>query len=435
MTLLQQDDSIASEVKKDHTEENTEEEDEEGGEECSDVPAPTVSDALEAIRVVNLFYESRGGSSEIIEKKIMDIELLGRATASLLVKPEIPGTDGCSFYCGIAALRLPCAGMLFPKQSQKVTVLGYSQHLDGVMEYDHWCVVAAQGTNCGGMYSEWASLSALIQNGSEDSQSVLGKFPSTAGKEVALAIVRQLASNLGISQPPEPSPLQTDRDVQWCMEVICFGMSLPLSEHDTIRDCVHVYCEWLSALHPVPKVSVPWPVCEDPNLYAKKMISHFHNLFLPRKGEGTYKTNRNSLVGVDTINRQAVLCHRVLRTLQNLAQASNVLTRDTWEALLLFLLAINDTLLAPPTVKDDIGDHLCERVLSVLFEVWLLACARCFPSPPLWKTFREMCMNWRHRMALIDQWNRVNLALTAKLLEFTYGPDFPELKICESKHE
>jgi len=70
------------------------------------------------------------------------------------------------------------------------------------------------------------------------------------------------------------------------LQVICFGMSLPLSEHDTIRDCVHVYCEWLSALHPVPKICVPRPVCEDPNLYARKMICHFHNLFVPRKGEG-----------------------------------------------------------------------------------------------------------------------------------------------------
>lgn len=70
------------------------------------------------------------------------------------------------------------------------------------------------------------------------------------------------------------------------LQVICFGMSLPLSEHDTIRDCVHVYCEWLSALHPIPKICVPRPVCEDPNLYARKMICHFHNLFVPRKGEG-----------------------------------------------------------------------------------------------------------------------------------------------------
>jgi hypothetical protein len=44
-----------------------------GAEECSEVSIPTVSDALEAIRLVNLFYESRGGSSEIVTT-IMDIE-------------------------------------------------------------------------------------------------------------------------------------------------------------------------------------------------------------------------------------------------------------------------------------------------------------------------------------------------------------------------
>lgn len=94
-------------------------------------------------------------------------------------------------------------------------------------------------------------------------------------------------------------------------------------------------------------------------------------------------------------------------------------------------MAINDTLLAPPTVKDDVADQLCERVLSVLFEVWLVACAQCFPTPPLWKTLRESCMNWRHRIALVEQWNRVNLALTSKLLHFMYGPTFPELKLGE----
>lgn len=54
---------------------------------------------------------------------------------------------------------------------------------------------------------------------------------------------------------------------------------------------------------------------------------------------------------MDVINRQAVLCHRVLRTLQHTAQVSTILTRETWEALLLFLLAINQILLSPPTVK------------------------------------------------------------------------------------
>nr|XP_033327180.1 ral GTPase-activating protein subunit beta isoform X6 [Megalopta genalis] len=272
----------------------------------------------------------------------------------------------------------------------------------------------------GGMYSEWASLSILVQQGSEESQSVLEKFSPGAGKEVALSIVRQLAANLGITQAAEPSPLCTDKEVQWCMEVICFGLSLPLAEHDTVRDCVNVYCEWLSALYSTPKICVPTPIIDDPNFYARKIISHFHNLFVPRKGEGT-----------DTINRQAVLCHRVLRTLQQIARGPANLERETWESLLLFLIGINDALLAPPATREDAGEQLCERVLGVLLEVWLVACERNFPSPPLWRTLRESCLRWRHRLALVEQWNRVCLALTARLLQIMYGPMFPELKISE----
>lgn len=71
------------------------------------------------------------------------------------------------------------------------------------------------------------------------------------------------------------------------MDVICFGLSLPLTEHEAIKDCVNVYCEWMTSLHPVPRVSVPKPICDDPNNYVRKIISHFHNLFVPRPDEGT----------------------------------------------------------------------------------------------------------------------------------------------------
>jgi len=40
-----------------------------------------------------------------------------------------------------------------------------------------------------------------------------------------------------------------------------------------------------------------------------------------------------------------------------------------------------------------------------------------------------MAVTWRHRTALIHQWNRINLALTARVLTFMYGPGFPQLKI------
>ncbi|KAK4886376.1 hypothetical protein RN001_002647 [Aquatica leii] len=270
------------------------------------------------------------------------------------------------------------------------------------------------------MYSEWTSLSPLVQRCGSEGNSVLNKFGINIGREVTVNVVKQLSNNLGITQAAEPSSLKSDKEVQWCMEVICFGLSLPLTEHDVVKDCVNIYCEWLSALLPTYKVCVPNPVSNEPNMYARKIITHCYHLFLPREGEGQ-----------DVINRQAVLCHRVLRTLQQVAQESKILEMETWESLLLFLLAINDTLLAPPSVKDDVADQLCERVLSVLFEVWLIACAKCFPTPPLWKTLRECCMNWRHRVALIEQWNRLNLALTSRVLSFMYGPTFPELKIGE----
>ena len=69
------------------------------------------------------------------------------------------------------------------------------------------------------MYSEWASLTNIVRNESGDRESVLSKFPTETGKEVALSVVKQLISNIGITQAPGPSPLATDRDVSWCMEV------------------------------------------------------------------------------------------------------------------------------------------------------------------------------------------------------------------------
>ena len=68
--------------------------------------------------------------------------------------------------------------------------------------------------------------------------------------------------------------------------MVCHGLSLPLAEHETIKDCVNIYCEWLSALLPEPKPTVPPPIREEPNRYARKVIGHLYHLFVPRKGEG-----------------------------------------------------------------------------------------------------------------------------------------------------
>lgn len=150
------------------------------------------------------------------------------------------------------------------------------------------------------------------------------------------------------------------------------------------------------------------------------------------------------------------LCQQVLTAVQKLARESVSMVRETWEVLLLFLLRINDTLLAPPTVGGrsslaslsvfilsvlifsninntvlrpplsvGVAEKLAEKLMAVLFEVWLLACARCFPTPPYWKTAREMLANWRHHPPVVEQWSRVACALTSRLeklpTQFTAG--------------
>ena len=72
--------------------------------------------------------------------------------------------------------------------------------------------------------------------------------------------------------------------------------------------------------------------------------------------------------------------------------------------------------------------------MAVLFEVWLLACARCFPTPPYWKTAREMLANWRHHPPVVEQWSRVACALTSRLEKLQHDLLCPEcimvLQVC-----
>ncbi|XP_034269984.1 ral GTPase-activating protein subunit beta isoform X2 [Pantherophis guttatus] len=262
------------------------------------------------------------------------------------------------------------------------------------------------------MYSEWRSLHLVIQN-DKGHTSVLHSYPENVGREVANAVVRPLGQILNLSSTAgNESLLKTDKEVKWTMEVVCYGLTLPL-DGETVKYCVDVYTDWIMALV-IPKDTIPPPVIKEPNLYVQSILKHLQNLFVPRQDQGS---------------SQIKLCLQVLKAVQKLAHESTIMARETWEVLLLFLLQINDTLLAPPTVQGGIAENLAEKLIGVLFEVWLLACSRCFPTPPYWKTAKEMVANWRHHSAVVEQWSKVICALTARLLRFTYGPSFPPFKI------
>uniref|UniRef100_A0A673W0J1 Ral GTPase-activating protein subunit beta n=1 Tax=Salmo trutta TaxID=8032 RepID=A0A673W0J1_SALTR len=259
------------------------------------------------------------------------------------------------------------------------------------------------------MYSEWRSLHLVVQS-DLGHLSVLHSYPPLVGRDVANAVVRPLGVTLGT--PSTDSLLKTDKEVKWTMEVLCYGLTLPL-DGDTVKLCVDVYTDWIMALV-APRDSIPQPIAKEPNLYVQTILKHLHNLFLPRDDQG------------------CSLDKCVLTAVQKLARESGGgMARETWEVLLLFLLRINDTLLAPPTVGGGIAEKLAEKLISVLFEVWFLACMRCFPTPPYWKTAREMLANWRHHPPVVEQWSKVIASLTSRLLRFTYGPSFPPFKVPE----
>ncbi|KAL1272258.1 hypothetical protein QQF64_028120 [Cirrhinus molitorella] len=279
-----------------------------------------------------------------------------------------------------------------------------------VMKWDGWPQSAP--VEVAVMYSEWRSLHLVVQS-DQGHLSVLHTYPAGVGRDVANAVVRPLGNSLG--GVPSECLLKTDKEVKWTMEVLCYGLTLPL-DGDTVKLCVDVYTDWIMALVS-PRDSIPQPIIKEPNLYVQTILKHLHNLFLPRP-------EHFSLVHFK-------LCQQVLSAVQKLARDSSGMARETWEVLLLFLLRINDTLLAPPTVGGGIAEKLAEKLISVLFEVWFLACTRCFPTPPYWKTAREMLANWRHHPPVVEQWSKVIAALTSRLLRFMYGPSFPPFKVPE----
>ncbi|RWS27777.1 Ral GTPase-activating protein subunit beta-like protein [Leptotrombidium deliense] len=305
------------------------------------------------------------------------------------------------------------------------------------------------------MYAEWATIN-ICKILDENKWSILHKLPHINGQSVVNAVVKPLANRLNrangfstsansaslssttstttlnspsIDDSDYTSYLTADRDVQWVMEVICYGLSLQIftsEQHEAVKDCVTIYCEWMYAVLPNKSETklIPFPIRDDPNIYFRRMVQHLYNIFIPRNGTSMNLniTGNQDFNVNDVVKRQVLLCHRVLRTLQDITEdESNKMDSDSWDMLLMFLLAVNDIILAPPPEKDD--KEFCQRVVSVLFDVWIIACHRCFPSPSFWKTFMQLCRNWRHRLALIEQWSKVCVALTQRQMQLTYDCD------------
>ena len=282
------------------------------------------------------------------------------------------------------------------------------------------------------MYAEWMSLSEEIRKESSPAN-VLKTFPPNVGREVVQSVLKPLAEQVSLSANTS-STLTTPEQVQWTMEVIGYGLTLPLSEQMLIASCIDVYDGWLSAMSN-PKKLVPPPIVDNPNHYAQIIFEQFCELFTPRQGTTTASTHQTS-VHVHTSATHAVLCNRTLQiTHQVICQKGIKFTRETWTALLKYLMKIADILLSPPSSSSSLGSTLCHLLIQVLFEAWLRSCVNCFPVPTLWKSLRELASSWRHHHSVIEQWNKVMYSLTLRVVAHLYSPKYIEPIVSSLRRE
>jgi hypothetical protein len=204
--------------------------------------------------------------------------------------------------------------------------------------------------------------------------------------------------------------LETIVHVDWALENLMYGLTLSLEHHEIIKDCLNIYQDWLSILTDKPNSFIPQPIRDNPVIYSRKMLWHLYHLFVPRR-------DTKDIMG------HIRMCHTVLKLIEVIAIDSNPLKKELWEDFLKFFLAINDVVLAPPFNEHDFTKNLSARIVATLFEIWLIACKENFPSPSLWKTFQEMCANWRHHISLVEEWNRTCFTLTNRMLELIWWPE------------
>ncbi|OON20378.1 hypothetical protein X801_03745 [Opisthorchis viverrini] len=190
----------------------------------------------------------------------------------------------------------------------------------------------------------------------------------------------------------DSAQLDTHEEVQWAMQFITYGLTMPAEHWDVVVHSAHIYCCWLRYMLPFggqntsPSSTAPPPLPfhypralrRDPMRYLDRILSSLCFFFLPRfpeplwnhpkwivnsLGRTVVAINKNledqvdlpeSFVVVERVSSTHML-HSQLKVTQAIVQAvesvlSNAanLPPNAWDSLLQFCLNISHAVLAPP---------------------------------------------------------------------------------------
>ncbi|VDM04045.1 unnamed protein product [Schistocephalus solidus] len=101
----------------------------------------------------------------------------------------------------------------------------------------------------------------------------------------------QPSAPIEIQSKPFTVVLDTDADIEWVMQAINYGLTMPPQYWNIVAHSVHIYCDWLNCLLPADTLAssgstrLPRAVIQNPALYASKILCSLCRFFTPRNSE------------------------------------------------------------------------------------------------------------------------------------------------------
>ncbi|KAH6589779.1 hypothetical protein BASA61_005506 [Batrachochytrium salamandrivorans] len=291
---------------------------------------------------------------------------------------------------------------------------------------------------------------------------ILDSFP--------LSVKRKLISEITQCLLPRTSPmgdpganLSSAAHVNWMMEVVGQGFSLPIDDVIVIQDSINVYHSWLLEKTTRPAIIQQHGDSSDlAQHFFQSIFKQYSLLFVPRVQSNFSISSPLQPTSIpaktptiddcidDTI-AHIELCKKVLSILLAASKAlGQSFTAETWVILVKVLLGISDILLAQPistrllpsttpnaftpnnikapkangTLSSDdqepyysdsiMGDRLCEPLIRTLLEVWLISG---LSSVEMWDRLKKYFVTWTHRIEVIHHWSAVIFGLTKNVVK------------------
>eukprot|EP00818_Percolomonas_sp_WS_P008828 CAMPEP_0117451124 /NCGR_PEP_ID=MMETSP0759-20121206/8839_1 /TAXON_ID=63605 /ORGANISM="Percolomonas cosmopolitus, Strain WS" /LENGTH=1163 /DNA_ID=CAMNT_0005243701 /DNA_START=338 /DNA_END=3827 /DNA_ORIENTATION=- len=195
--------------------------------------------------------------------------------------------------------------------------------------------------------------------------------------------------------------MNTETHVDWILEVLLVAFELPLSKWEQIDTTIDIYSKWL--MKPSDRLK---PMQKNPQIYLRRMFSHFSLLF----------ERRSTVTSKDDEKNHIYLTNRILAIFLEMATIhGDKMDDETWEYGFKMLLGITDITL---TSKTKGIKNLSYGVLKTVFEYWI--CSLSY-DVTLWKLFQKFASRWANYLPTVRQWTSICEALTLRVVRILYS--------------